>query len=110
MLILILLSIIGSSNIIINDKLLNFRGVHLMPFVFTLNVEGYGWNVLDFIIGTTHSIVLETSTHGFVHVGLAVLVVAEVDAGDLFEIINKLQTLGTHHFLISWAKHQPWVS
>jgi hypothetical protein len=56
---------------------------------------------LDFIIGTAHSIVLETSTHGFVHVGLAVLVVAEVDAGDLFEIINKLQTLGTHHFLIS---------
>lgn len=73
-----LLPISPSPNIIINNKLLYLWCMHLMSLVLALNVEGSGRHVLHLSWCSTKSACLEV-VHGFVHVVLPVLAVAEVD-------------------------------
>ena len=99
------------THVVVINKLLHLRRIHLVSFVFRLDLK---------VNSLIHRVVLKSTCcsietgHCFVHLLLSLRLTAslttKVYTGDMLQMTDQRQTLRTHHFVVSRRKLQPRVS
>lgn len=92
------------ARIFIDNKLFDVWSMQLMPLILTLNLKTRSSNIHGLINSPTES------GYCLIEPNFILILVAKINIGDLFKIVNKRKRFWRHHLLVTRGELKPWIS
>ena len=75
-----------------------------MPLILTLNLKTRSSNIHGLVNSPTES------GYSLIEPNFILILVAKINIGDLFKIVNKRKRFWRHHLLVTRGELKPWIS